>query len=153
MPSKIYFQTWSGGSGCGDPKRLMGYCKEEPKEVLSKVYQTHLIYEYCDLYRPVDWSYPNNVEGLVIVPISEEELRKIGIIQTLSVYELDLSKASIKTVRTKETYEEAYQRAMESIDQKKAYVMGEDDSLGQSVKRDSVRIEEVREVTLGGENR
>ena len=42
MPTKISYQTWSGGSGIGDNVILLGYCVESPIEVLKKVYQKYL---------------------------------------------------------------------------------------------------------------
>ena len=43
MPTKIEMQTWTGGSGCNNPKYLIGYCIESPITVLEKV----TIYTRC----------------------------------------------------------------------------------------------------------
>lgn len=153
MPSKIEFQTWSGGSGSGDPKLFLGFCSEEPKEVLTRLYQDHLVYYYCDLYRPIDWNYPNNVEGLIIKPISIEELRRIGVAQTLSVGELDLNRAKIKEdLRVKDTFRQAYIRAREDYlhDIELCRALHSSDPLVELTRKKEIQLEEVRQVTLGG---
>ncbi|MGG1659487.1 hypothetical protein [Brevibacillus sp. NRS-1366] len=71
MATKVEFQTWSGGSGMGDPCHLIGIVEESPIDVLKTVYMTHSIYYFRDLYRPVDYSFPNNVEGLKITETDE----------------------------------------------------------------------------------
>lgn len=112
MPSIIKDQTWSGGSGAGDPQILIGYCKEEPKEVLEAVYETHYIYDYRGLYRPIDYRFPNNVSGLVLDYVSWDDLRKIGITALVSVSEFDLNVAKSKDIkRNKKIFMEAYEAA------------------------------------------
>lgn len=66
MASKISYQTWDGGEGWNCPRILIGYCVESPLEVLKQVLLTHDVYHYQDLYRPIDYNYPNNVTGLII---------------------------------------------------------------------------------------
>lgn len=98
MPTKISYQTWSGGEGFNDPVMLIGYCKEEPFEVLKQVILTHDIYHYLDLYRPIDYDYPNNVMGLIIQDFNEKGLKVIS-----NINELDLSRAVTQHKRTKDT--------------------------------------------------
>ena len=37
MPTQISYQKWTGGEGLNDPNISIGYCQEEPFEVLKKV--------------------------------------------------------------------------------------------------------------------
>jgi len=50
MASKISYQTWSGGSGEGDKRIIIGFCKEPPLEVLKRTYRKYYIHRYKDLY-------------------------------------------------------------------------------------------------------
>jgi hypothetical protein len=112
MPTKISFQTWSGGDGSGDPVILIGYCKEEPRQVLKHVYKDHYIYHYRDLYRPVDWNYPNNVIGLIISEVSSDKCHLIGCEIVGLLKDLDLSKAYNSGIkRDSETFREGIANA------------------------------------------
>ncbi len=112
IPTEILFQTWSGGSGYGDPEKLIGYCINSPLEVLERVYTTHVIHKYRGIYRPVDWSYPNNVLGLVL----NTGIAPSGTVIVGNVNDLDLSRAiaELKSPRTEQTYREALIAAIES---------------------------------------
>ena len=104
MGTKIEYQTWSGGSGYGDPKYLLGYCKESPQEVLEQILLTHDVYHYKELYRPIDWDYPNNVEGLIINEFSRNDLEVTG-----DFKDLDLHRAETKHNRTKQTILDSFE--------------------------------------------
>jgi len=105
MPTKISYQTWSGGSGSGDQQILIGYCKEEPIEVLIKVYKEFYIYSYKGLYRPIDYSYPNNCLGLVIDYVKDDAIS--GMTITGDINDLNLNCAFGKSLeRTEETFKE-----------------------------------------------
>ena len=110
MPSKISYQTWSGGSGRGDPQELIGFCKESPVEVLRKVFQNHYINHYEIIYRPVDRSPPNNHSGLLIIDGEAPAGTKI----TGSLKDLDLerAKARLASPRTALTYVTALKEAI-----------------------------------------
>lgn len=110
MPTQILYQTWSGGSGAGDPKQLIGYCVESPPDVLKEVFQTYAIHTYGGLYRPVDYTSPNNTSGLDIV----EGEAPTGTSITGSLKDLDLSRGIIEldSPRTEETYRLALNEAM-----------------------------------------
>ena len=111
MPTKISFQTWSGGSGMGDERILLGYCKESPVEVLQKVYKKYNIYYYEDLYRPVDYRFPNNVEGLVIEGVKEFNIDGCEIKITGTIKNINLSRAYHEKVeRNKNTFEYALEQ-------------------------------------------
>ena len=111
MPTKISYKTAGMGSGAGDPIELVGYCKESPPEVLQVVFETHAIHHFRELYRPVDWAFPNNCSGLNIV----EEEAPTGTSITANVRDLDLSRGRVKldAPRTEETYRYALKRAIE----------------------------------------
>lgn len=115
MPTKISYQTWSGGTGCGDHAYALGYCLEEPEDVLSAVLFSHIVYRYKGVYRPIDDRCPNNVEGLIIESATETKLNKrnpgceIHIKAKLS--ELNLGAAKTDIVRTKESILNAYREA------------------------------------------
>jgi len=110
MPTKISYQTWSGGSGAGDQQDLIGYCKEEPIEVLSKVYKEFYIYSYKRLYRPIDYSYPNNCLGLVIDYVKKNVID--GMTITGNICDLNLNIAFDKSLeRTEETFKEGIKSA------------------------------------------
>lgn len=98
MGTKISYQTYDGGDGSGCPTVLIGYCRETPFEVLKSVLFTHDVYTYLGLYRPIDYSYPNNVSGLVISEFNDGN----GITITGELYELDLSRAKAKNNRSRE---------------------------------------------------
>ena len=100
MASKISYQTWDGGEGWNCPVRLIGYCKESPREVLKQVLLTHDVYTYLELYRPIDYNYPNNVMGLIISDAHENI--PCGIVVTGSFIDLNCDIALTKHERTKE---------------------------------------------------
>jgi hypothetical protein len=72
MPTKISKQDWDGGGG--GTSRYLCTVNEEPIDVLKFVYQTHNVYTYKDLYRPIDDSFPNNVDGLIIEEGKKEDI-------------------------------------------------------------------------------
>lgn len=98
MSTEIRYQTWDGGEGWNCPCNLIGYCKEEPEEVLKFVLFTHDVYHYKDLYRPIDNGYPNNVTGLYITEFNRDDVQVVK-----SIKDMDLSIASVKLKRTKDT--------------------------------------------------
>lgn len=99
MPTRIDFQTWDGGSGIDSCRYTIGYCKEEPLEVLKSVMFTHHVYHYKDLYMPIDRHHPNNVQGLVICQAE----RISGVTITGNLSDLDLSDALSSDTRTKDS--------------------------------------------------
>ena len=101
MPTKIQYRSWDGGEG-GDYE-LIGYCKEEPFEVLKKVILTHNVYHYLGLYRPIDYNFPNNVEGLVIDEVEEMAPKGLKVEITGSIDDLDLSCALTRNKRSQKT--------------------------------------------------
>lgn len=89
MATVLRYQTWSGGDGRDDPQIHLLECKEDPVEVLALVFKTHEIYSYKGIYTPVDSSYPNNAQGLVISEILNypgEIISKHG----LSIHHIDM---------------------------------------------------------------
>lgn len=138
MPTEIRYQSWDGGSGVNDKQTLIGYCKEDPKEVLKKVYKEYFINRYKDLYRPVDYNFPNNVAGLVIKEITFNEVPGCQITGTLE--DLDLSIAKGKNLnRDRKSFRDALENA---IKWHTSYIDGtlSDRYVGQ--------VQEVKEVTL-----
>ena len=111
MPSKISYNQWDGGQGCSDRVILIGYCKEEPKEVLAKVLYTHDIMRYRDLYRPIDDRFPNNVAGLIVDEIKESSLqsRMVGVELKItgSLEDLDLSLGETTLARNPTSFADA----------------------------------------------
>lgn len=99
MGSAIYYHEWDGGSGFGDRIYLIGYCKEEPVEVMKKLLYTHDIHHYLGLYMPFDRRCPCNVSGL---DISESD-GPYGCTITSSIDDLDLSIAKTNLNKTKES--------------------------------------------------
>lgn len=99
MGTEIKYQTYSGGDGSGDGSVTIGYCKEEPFDVLKKLLFTHDIYDFLGLYRPIDYGFPNNVSGLCI--IDSNGPNGCGINSSLE--NLDLSCAKTENHRTKES--------------------------------------------------
>lgn len=113
MSTKIEYQTWSGGSGIGDKKILIGYCKESPVEVLRYVKDNYYIYHYKSIYRPVDDNYPNNVMGLVISEAKDLNINGTNVTVNSSIKDLDLSIAYDRSLcRTISTYKEAIDTAI-----------------------------------------
>ena len=97
MGTRIMYQTWDGGEGWNCPKHIIGYCVEPPFEVLKNVLLTHDVYQYLGLYRPIDYSFPNNVMGLIIDKYESCN----GMTITGLLKDLDLSEAKTKTKRSK----------------------------------------------------
>lgn len=89
MAITLLYQTWSGGSGIGDRADHILECKEDPIEVLKVFYRTHEIYSYQSLRNPVDNSYPNNVQGLVIREMPQGYLNEIVSQKGLSIHDID----------------------------------------------------------------
>lgn len=99
MGSVIRYREWDGGSGIDDRIYLIGYCKEEPVEVIKKLLYTHDIYHYLGLYMPFDRRCPCNVSGLEI----DKSNGPAGCIITSSIDDLDLSIAKTRLDKTKES--------------------------------------------------
>lgn len=84
MGSKIMYYVWDGGSGTNDQQVTIGYCKESPKEVLTKLIRTHCINSYKEiLWRTVE-EYPANLSGLMIYPVDDKTMKGISITGFLS---------------------------------------------------------------------
>ena len=111
MSTEIMYQTYMGGSGYGDPRDILGYCKESSVDVLRRVFQEYEVNHYGGLYRPVDWDFPNNVRGLVIAQKNPPR----GTVVTGSIDDLmdNLKCAQIKKRRTQEDYQTAAQRMIQ----------------------------------------
>jgi hypothetical protein len=105
MGSIIEYKTWDGGEGWNCPTEVLGYCKESPQEILEQILWTHDVYHYKDLYRPIDYGFPNNVEGLVINEFNRKDLEIKG-----NFKDIDLSRAKTRNKRTKETIKESFER-------------------------------------------
>lgn len=153
MPSKIEYQTWSGGSGMGDRKILIGYCDEDPREVLEAIHKTHYVYHYKDLYRPVDYNYPNNCLGLLINYISPEDLENIGIAKVVSYNKLNLDIAIGKDLnRNEEVFKNALSNATSwHIRKESDLITMRDDVKERAIERNHKmlkQLEEVKSVTL-----
>lgn len=99
MGSIIHYHEWDGGSGFDDRIYLIGYCKEEPIEVIKKLLYTHDIHHYLGLYMPFDRRCPCNVSGLDI----DESNGPTGCVITLSVNDLKLSKAKTNLNKTRKS--------------------------------------------------
>lgn len=102
MPTKIERHIWDGGSGFNNRQELVGYCKEEPFEVLKELMFTHVIHVYRGLYMPIDRRYPNNVEGLVITKYTEGEQNGLKTIVTGYLKDLNLSQDLSPSTRNRE---------------------------------------------------
>lgn len=113
MPTKISYREWDGG-GSGTNK-LIGYCKEEPFEVLKKVILTHNIYHYLMLYRPIDYDFPNNVSGLIIDKADTKMPKglKVEITGSFDDLILDLGDALTRHKRTQKTILDSLKRTRE----------------------------------------
>jgi hypothetical protein len=84
MATKILRHIWDGGSGFDDREVLIGYCNEQPIEVLEKLIKTHCIYSYRTSYcRPIE-EYPSNCNGLVIKDYNAEDEKQYGLDITIT---------------------------------------------------------------------
>ena len=108
MPTQIKYQTWDGGEGWNCPRKLIGYCKESPGEVLQYVMFKYDIYDYKGLYRPIDYTYPNNVMGLCI-----SEFDRNDAIVIKSIKDMDLNIALATSSRTIEDINKSFERCKE----------------------------------------
>lgn len=149
MGTKISHEIDDGGEGLHNRIDLIGYCKESPIEVLKEVFQTHVIKNYRGLYRPIDWNFPANVQGLHI----EESRGPKGtrIIGTLENLDLAIDNADLfEHPRTRETYERALASAihwhLESLKGNYLYA-----TIEKNERKDGIisRLREVASVTLG----
>lgn len=92
----VEFQHWNRGK-----IELLGFCVEEPKEVLKKVFEGHLVHKYKHLHCPIyDWIAGDRNEsaawcGLVIgnTQLAPQGTKVVG-----SIDDLDLSVARINGV-------------------------------------------------------
>ena len=111
MASTIYVHKWDGGSGINDTETLIGYCKEEPKEILKTILYTNVsVYKYLGHRTPIDCRYPNNVSGLVIKEITDKECEKLGIHIVGSFNDLDITCTLTDSSRDKEIVEIALKK-------------------------------------------
>lgn len=153
MPTEILYQTWSGGSGVGDPRELIGYCKESPPDVLQEIFQTHAIHNFKNLYRPVDWDYPNNCSGLIL--IESEAPAGTSITGTLKDLDLSRGRVELDSPRTEETYKHALKAAIEwhlddyRGEQTTNYLDTRDQEKDERLERYITQLLEVAQVTLG----
>jgi len=79
---------YDGGMGTTDRSFVIGYCKEEPIEVLEKLIKTHCIHSYKQSYcEPIE-ECPANMDGIMIMEYSNEDCERVGlaIIKTLDDY-------------------------------------------------------------------
>jgi hypothetical protein len=154
MPTKISYQTWSGGTGAGDSKELVSFCAESPQEVLRHVFGTHDIYKYRGIYRPVDWNFPNNVQGLIIEEmLSTDGLPGLSNTVDASVYRLDLP-AKTSNRREKDTYGRALAEAIDDIyvwngQEHVPYLYLRDTQPNARLEARLAVVKEVVEITLG----
>lgn len=82
MASKLSIYLWDGGSGYNDVEILLGYCKEEPVELLKSLVKTYIIHSYRLPYcRPIN-KYPANCSGLVIKKFDSKNQEEYGFIIT-----------------------------------------------------------------------
>ncbi|WP_064199085.1 hypothetical protein [Brevibacillus brevis] len=151
MPTKVEFQTYSGGDGSGDPCHLIGIVKESPIEVLKTVYMTHSIYFYRDLYRPVDYSFPNNVEGLKITETDEHPSMTIDEM-------LEKSKGALtRNARNEKVYTEAIEAARkwnisnleENVQKTNLYSFEDIAQWKATIHKRHIQLDEVAHMTLG----
>ena len=111
MVTTLAFQTWSGGTGYNDPSVVLGYCSDRsPQDILREVFETHAIHQYRDLYRPVDWHFPNNALGLQI----ENAEERVFDPSAKPFASLDLRRALLRPDqrRTEKTYMHALKKAI-----------------------------------------
>lgn len=77
MPTKLYQHIYDGGEGTHDKSIFIGYCKEEPREVLLKLIKEYRIQSYKTMYCDPLGDSPS--DGLELYRISEEDCNKYGI--------------------------------------------------------------------------
>lgn len=79
MLTKLYQHIYDGGEGSHDMSIFIGYCKEEPKEVLLKLIKQYCIHSYKTMYcNPIE-EVPANMSGLELYEITEKECNTYGI--------------------------------------------------------------------------
>ena len=84
MPSFISYQSWSGGHSPGIEEERIGFCREEPSEVLQRLMHTHEINQYRDIYCPVYRGAVSEWRGLCIASATEElGMRILGTLKGL----------------------------------------------------------------------
>lgn len=92
----VEFQPWNM-----DRIDLIGFCTEEPKEVLSRVFQKYIVHKYKGLWCPIDSEAANEENefadrvGLVIgnTTLAPKGTKVVGLIE-----DLDLSTARISRI-------------------------------------------------------
>lgn len=73
---------YDGGMGTSDRSFIIGYCKEEPIEVLERLIKTHCIHSYKQTYcEPIN-EVPANMEGIMICEYSTEDCERVGLAVT-----------------------------------------------------------------------
>lgn len=63
----------------GDSSHIIGYCKEQPIEVLQKIIKTHRIHSYKTTYCPTIEKYPSHIGGLMILEFEDKKCEMYGI--------------------------------------------------------------------------
>lgn len=122
MPTKIEYKHWDGCNGGWS--ELIGYCKEEPFDVLKKVILTHDVYDYMGLYRPIDYDFPNNVAGLCIKEAHNTKSPKGCKFEiTGSFDDLDLSIALTRNKRNRQTILDSLEECREWHDHDEDYLI------------------------------
>ncbi len=107
MPSFISYQSWGGGYSPGIEEMRIGFCREEPPEVLQRLMRTHEINQYRDLYCPVYRGVVSEWRGLCIVSATEElGMRILGTLNGLEEL-LAMALAVESEPRTQEALQDA----------------------------------------------
>ena len=114
--------------------------KQFLKGYVSNPYdKSYYIHHYKNLYRPIDYSFPNNCSGLIIEEVNNSAISIPGCTITGSVDQLDLSRAyNEKLERNIETYK----YGIEMADKWHTY------SKEEINKKYKAQIEEVKSVIL-----
>lgn len=76
---------YDGGRGTTDRSFIIGYCKEEPIEVLEKLIKTHCIHSYKQTYCEPISEYPANCDGIMIFDYNNDDCDRYGITITKSI--------------------------------------------------------------------
>ena len=88
MASKIQFRAWDGGGGFSDKVYPVGYCKESPREVLTRIHKTHFIHNYRGVRSPVDCTNVSTQCGFEILDcldVDEDPSEKMGSLDNLDL--------------------------------------------------------------------
>lgn len=88
MATLLKRYCYDGGMGTSDRSYIIGYCKEEPIEVLERLIQTHCIHSYKRSYcTPID-EVPANMDGIMILEYSNKDCNMFGlkVVKSISDY-------------------------------------------------------------------